>query len=153
MEPLVYHPTLLPGSEAYARHKPEMVRAATAAFAEPRFKADVLKVEIPVDLDYVAGFGAPVMSREAALDAFRACAEAANGIDLVYLSAGVTFERFEASLKMAVEAGVTFQGFMCGRAIWSDAVDVFGEGGETVLRKWLQETGVMRLQRLIEAVS
>lgn len=153
MEPLVYHPTLLPGSEAYARHKPEMVRAATAAFAEPRFKADVLKVEIPVDLDFVAGFGAPFMSREAALDAFRACAKAANGIDLVYLSAGVTFERFEASLKMAVEAGVPFQGFMCGRAIWSDAVDVFGEGGETALRKWLQETGVVRLRRLIEAVS
>jgi len=153
MEPLVYHPTLSSGTEAYARLKPEMVRATTKVFATPRFKADVLKVEVPVDMDFVEGFGAPIMSREAALDAFRASAEAANGIDLVYLSAGVTFERFESSLKMAVEAGVPFQGFMCGRAIWSDAVGIFGEGGEAALRAWLERTGVERLRRLIEAVG
>ena len=153
MEPLVYHPTIKAGSEAYARIKPDLVRRATAVFAEPRFQADVLKVEIPVDLSFVEGFGAPVMSRSEALDAFQAAAAAANGIDLVYLSAGVTFERFEASLAMAREAGVSFSGFMCGRAIWSDAVDVFGKGGEDTLRAWLTDTGTDRLARLIAALG
>lgn len=155
MEPLVYHPTLTPGSEAYARAKPGMVRRATEVFADPKFCADVLKVEVPVDLDFIEGFGASVMRRDEALDAFRdaAAAAAARGVDLVYLSAGVTFERFEASLKMAAEAGVDFRGFMCGRAIWSDAVDVFGTGGEARLRAWLRDTGRLRLARLIAALK
>lgn len=153
MEPLVYHPTLKQGSEDYARAKPDLVRRATATFADPRFQADVLKVEVPVDLDFVEGFGAPVFTHADALDAFRTAGAAANGIDLVYLSAGVTFERFEASLNMAVEAGVSFSGFMCGRAIWSDAVGIFGAGGEDALNVWLRDVGTQRLGRLIEAVG
>jgi tagatose 1,6-diphosphate aldolase len=152
MEPLVYHPTVAPGSAEYSALKPGLVTRATAAFADPRFNVDVLKVEVPVDLAFVEGFGAPEMSRAQALDAFGA-AEAANGIDLVYLSAGVAFEAFEASLKMAGEAGVDFAGFMCGRGIWSDAVGIFGERGGAGLRAWLQDTGRARLARLIIALD
>ncbi|GAB5447603.1 tagatose 1,6-diphosphate aldolase [Gymnodinialimonas sp.] len=153
MEPLVYHPTVAPGSADYARIKPDLVRRATEVFAAPRFQADVLKVEIPVDLDFVEGFGEPMMSRSAALQAFRDAAAPAAGIDLVYLSAGVTFDRFDASLAMAKEAGVAFRGFMCGRAIWSDAVGVFGEKSEAALRDWLAETGRARLARLIKTLK
>ncbi len=153
MEPLVYHPTLSPGTKDYARIKPDLVRRATEVFAQDRFQADVLKVEIPVDLDFVEGFGAPVLSRKDALDAFGTAAQAAGGIDLVYLSAGVTFERFEASLAMAREADSAFAGFMCGRAIWSDAVGIFGAGGEGALRTWLSDTGRVRLHRLIAVLG
>ena len=153
MEPLVYHPEIAAGTAAYAAIKPDLVRRATAVFAAPRFQVDVLKVEIPVDLNYVAGFGADVMSRAAALDAFRAAAASANGVRLVYLSAGVAFDWFEASLNLAVEAGVTFDGFMCGRAIWSDGVALFGAGGEPALRDWLANTGRARLHRLIAALD
>lgn len=153
MEPLVYHPTLKPGTHTYAAVKPDLVTRATQVFAQDRFQADVLKVEVPVDLDFVEGFGAPVMSLIEAQEAFRTAAAAAGDIDLVYLSAGVTFERFEASLSMAREAGVRFAGFMCGRAIWSDAVDIFGSGGETALRAWLQDVGRKRLRRLVEALG
>jgi tagatose 1,6-diphosphate aldolase len=153
MEPLVYHPTEKSGTAAYAALKPDLVRHTTAVFADPRFQVDVLKVEIPIDLNFVEGFGQPDMSRADALTAFRDAAAAANGVDLVYLSAGVAFEWFEASLKMAGEAGVQFNGFMCGRAIWSDAVALFGENGEKALRAWLEDTGRMRLGRLIEALG
>ena len=71
----------------------------------------------------------------------------------MYLSAGVSFEWFESSLKLAVEAGVKFNGFMCGRALWSDAVEIFGNGGESELRSWLQDVGLTRLERLVKAVS
>ena len=153
MEPLVYHPTIEPGTAEYARIKPEMVRAATQLFAEPRFHADVLKVEVPVDLNFVEGFGAAQMSREEALEAFRVAAAPASEHGLVYLSAGVPFEWFEASLQLASEAGVKFSGFMCGRALWSDAVDVFGSGGDAELRQWLNDVGVARLARLIKALD
>lgn len=152
MEPLVYHPTLKPGSKEYALLKPDLVRRATEEFAQPRYHADVLKVEVPVDLDFVEGFGEAVMSQTEALDAFRRAAEPAKNHQLVYLSAGVPFERFEASLKMARTAGVDFNGFMCGRALWSDAVDIYGEHGDTKLRSWLEETGRTRLDRLIAAL-
>ncbi len=153
MEPLVYHPTIEPGTAEYARIKPGLVMQATQLFAEPRFHADVLKVEVPVDLNYVEGFGEARMSREEALEAFRAAAAPASEHDLVYLSAGVAFEWFEASLQLASEAGVKFSGFMCGRALWSDAIEVFGKGGEHELRQWLADTGVARLQRLIKALD
>lgn len=153
MEPLVYHPTIQPGTPEYAAIKPDMVRRATEVFADPRFQVDVLKVEIPVDLDFVEGFGTPLMTRAAALQAFRDAATPAKGIGLVYLSAGVAFDRFEASLRMAVEAGVEFDGFMCGRAIWSDAVAIFGHEGEDALRAWLQKTGRARLARLVATLG
>ncbi|MEP3846612.1 MAG: tagatose 1,6-diphosphate aldolase [Paracoccaceae bacterium] len=153
MEPLVYHPTIAPGTAEYAKLKPDLVRRATAVFADPKFQVDVLKVEIPVDLNFVEGFGQPLMSRADALGAFRDAAAAANGIDLVYLSAGVAFEWFEASLKMAREAGVDFAGFMCGRAIWSDGVALFGAQGEDALREWLADTGKSRLAKLIAALG
>lgn len=153
MEPLVYHPTLAPGTAAYAAAKPDLVRRATEVFTGPRFKVDVLKVEVPVDLAFVEGFGAADMSRNDALEAFRRAAAPAEGKGLVYLSAGVAFEAFEASLEMANEAGVSFDGFMCGRAIWSDAVAIFGTDGEAGLRDWLADVGRARLTRLVNALD
>lgn len=153
MEPLVYHPVIAPGSAEYAALKPDLVRRATETFAAPRFQVDVLKVEVPIDLNFVEGFGAPQMSRDHALQAFRDAAEAAGDVDLVYLSAGVAFDWFEASLKMAREAGVEYRGFMCGRAIWSEAVAVFGAQGEPALRAWLADIGHHRLTRLIAALE
>ncbi len=148
MEPLVYHPRIAPGSPGYATIKPDLVRRAVATFAAPRFQIGVLKVEVPVDLGFVAGYGTPLMPRETALAAFRAAAAEAGTIPLVYLSAGVPFDWFEASLVMAKEAGVTFAGFMCGRAIWSDAIKIFGAKGEEAMRDWLADVGMTRLKRL-----
>ncbi|MEM8915546.1 MAG: tagatose 1,6-diphosphate aldolase [Pseudomonadota bacterium] len=152
MEPLLFSRTSEQGTLAYARRKPELVRRATEAFAKPRFSIDVLKVEIPVDLNFVDGFGESILSRQETLEAFRNAAAAAGDTPLVYLSAGVSFDRFEASLELAGEAGVTFAGFMCGRAIWSDAVEVFGREGETGLRDWLSDVGIDRLKKLIAAL-
>lgn len=153
MEPLVYHPVVASGTVDYAALKPDLVRRATAVFADPRLQVDVLKVEVPVDLNFVEGFGTAAMSRDDALAAFRTAAAAAGEVDLVYLSAGVPFEWFEASLQMAREAGVNYRGFMCGRAIWSDGVGIFGKDGEDALRAWLHDTGRARLTRLIAALA
>jgi len=153
MEPLVYDRQIASGSVEFAKIKPDLVRRATELFAEPRFQVDVLKVEVPVDLNYVEGFGEPHRNHQQVLDAFRDAAAPASELELVYLSAGVSFEWFEASLKLASEAGVNFSGFMCGRALWSDAIAVFGTGGELELRDWLKRVGTARLKQLIEALA
>lgn len=151
-EPLVYDEALSDrASLDFARFKPELVRSATETFADPSFGVDILKVEIPVNLAFVEGFGSGEISREQALRAIREAAAAAQSIPIVYLSAGVSFEWFEASLALAREAGVQAAGFMCGRAIWQDGIEAFGRGGPAALTAWLESEGVTRLGRLKEA--
>lgn len=153
MEPLVYHPTFAPGTAGFAAVKPDLVRRAVETFSHPRFGVQTLKIEVPVDMAYVAGFGQPQRSREEALAAFRRITAAARGLPVVFLSAGVPFDVFEASLRLARESGARFDGFMCGRALWSEAIQVFGEHGESAMVDWLMTTGRARLARLIAAVE
>lgn len=153
MEPLVYHPAHAPGTAAFAALKPDLVRRAVATFSDPRFQVHTLKIEVPVDLAFVEGFGKAQRRRAEALTAFRSVAAAARGLRLVFLSAGVPFERFEASLALARASGARFDGFMCGRALWSEAVAIFGAQGEAAMVAWLGETGRARLARLIAAVE
>ena len=53
---------------------------------------------------------------------------------------------------MAGEAGTPYGGFMCGRAIWTDAIGIFGARGELAMVEWLADTGRSRLRRLIAAL-
>ncbi|MEP2531495.1 tagatose 1,6-diphosphate aldolase [Shimia sp.] len=153
-EPIVYDRAIPDGTSAdYAMVKPELVRAATQAFADPKFGVDILKVEIPVNFNFVEGTGAPLMSRADAERAFVSAAEAAGDIPLLYLSAGVTFEQFRDALSFSRNAGVDALGFMCGRAIWSDAIGIFGAQGPAAMERWMQTTGRARLADLKEAIA
>ena len=149
MEPLVYDPIKRPGSLDYAYLKPQLVENATKTFSNPKFNINYLKVEVPVDLSFVEGFGDPIIKQKEAIKFFKDASIAASGIPLLYLSAGVSFEWFKASLNMAIKAEVDCSGFMCGRAIWSEAIKVFGEQGEEGLKSWLNTTGQNRLNELI----
>ncbi len=149
-EPIVYDRALPDGASAdYALAKPGLVRAATERFAAPKFNIDILKVEIPVSIAHVG----TTMSEAQAKDAFQQAAAAAGGIPLLYLSAGVTFEQFRDALKMARDAGVEARGFMCGRAIWSNAIDIFGAEGPAAMARWMATTGRDRLARLKDAIT
>ena len=149
MEPLVYDPIKRPGSLDYAYLKPQLVENATKTFSNPKFNINYLKVEVPVDLSFVEGFGDPIIKQKEAIKFFKDASIAASGIPLLYLSAGVSFEWFKASLNMAIKAEVDCSGFMCGRAIWSEAIKVFGEQDEEGLKSWLNTTGQNRLNELI----
>ena len=149
MEPLVYDPIKRPGSLDYAYLKPQLVENATKTFSNPKFNINYLKVEVPVDLSFVEGFGDPIIKQKEAIKFFKDASIAASGIPLLYLSAGVSFEWFKASLNMAIKAEVDCSGFMCGRAIWSEAIKVFGEQGEEGLNSWLNTTGQNRQNELI----
>jgi tagatose 1,6-diphosphate aldolase len=148
-EPIVYDRAIPDGQSAdFARAKPGLVRAATETFAAPGFDIDILKVEIPVSMPHLGS----VTDTETAA-AFRAAAEAAGDIPLVYLSAGVTFDQFREALALSRKAGVRAKGFMCGRAIWSDAIGVFGAEGPAATARWMETIGRDRLRRLKEAIA
>ncbi|MDB6177736.1 tagatose 1,6-diphosphate aldolase [Paracoccus sp. Z330] len=153
-EPIVYDRAIPDSASAeFADRKPDLVARATRIFAQPEFNIAILKVELPVNLDFVEGIGTARMSRNDAEAAFRNAAEAAGDVPLLYLSAGVTFEQFEAGLKLARAAGVNMAGFMCGRAIWSDAIAVFGAEGPEAAERWMADEGLRRLRLLGEALA
>lgn len=137
------------GSVEFAKVKPRKVNEAMKLFSEPRFNVDVLKVEVPVNMKYVEGFaeGEVVYTKEEAAQHFKD-QDAATQLPYIYLSAGVSAELFQETLKFAHEAGAKFNGVLCGRATWSGAVQVYIEQGEDAAREWLRTTGFKNIDDL-----
>src|SRR6266702_3941161 len=136
----------------FARVKPSRVKEYMQEFSKPGYGVDVLKVEIPVNMAYVAGTqantdGEVAYSREEAKQFFRDAA-AASQVPFIYLSAGVSDEVFLESLELAAEADTPFFGVLCGRATWQDGIPVYAKGGSSALRSWLEEKGVQNIQAL-----
>ncbi len=140
----------------YAVKKPEIVARSMEEFSKPQYKVDVLKVEIPVNTQYVEGTrvykGQKAYSREEALDHFRRAAALAKK-PFIYLSAGVSNEQFVESLHLAAEAGVDFSGVLCGRATWKEGIPVYAKQGLKALESWLQEDGVRNINTVNEAIK
>ena len=72
----------------------------------------------------------------------------AAGCPFVFLSAGVTLEAFAEGLELAGKAGVPYGGYLCGRAVWRPAIEIFGKGGSAALADWAKGEGRERLRRL-----
>ena len=104
-------------SKAYAQRKPEKVIGLMKEFSKPQYKVDVLKVEVPVNMNYVAGFAKEeaVHTKEEAAAYFKAQSDATH-LPFIFLSAGVSASLFQETLVFAKEAGSTFNGVLCGRA-------------------------------------
>ncbi|HXR96858.1 MAG TPA: tagatose 1,6-diphosphate aldolase [Terriglobales bacterium] len=137
---------------AYAKQKPEIVRASIAEFSKDQYAVDVLKVEIPVNTKFVEGVpafaGQKAYSKAEALDHFRAAAAAARR-PFIFLSAGVSNSEFNQSLALATDSGVKFAGVLCGRATWKDGIAVYAEKGLAAFEQWLETKG----RENIEAVN
>ncbi|HXK60998.1 MAG TPA: tagatose 1,6-diphosphate aldolase [Acidobacteriota bacterium] len=136
----------------YARRKPEIVTRSMAEFSKDFYYVDVLKVEIPVDLQYTKGTrsfkgGEAAYSRDEAKELYRKAAEAAKR-PFIYLSAGVSNAQFLESIELALEAGVNFSGVLCGRATWKDGIPIYAQKGVSALRDWLSDEGVRNIEAL-----
>ncbi|CAM2787548.1 Tagatose 1,6-diphosphate aldolase [Streptococcus hyovaginalis] len=118
-------------------------------FSDPRFGVDVLKVEVPVNMNFVEGFaeGEVLYSKEEAAQAFRD-QEAATELPYIYLSAGVSAKLFQETLVFAAESGANFNGVLCGRATWAGAVEVYIKEGSEAARKWLRTEGFRNIDEL-----
>jgi tagatose 1,6-diphosphate aldolase len=112
----------------YAKRKPAIVTGSMAEFSKPQYKVDVLKVEVPVNSNFVEGGiafkGQAAYSRAEALDHFRHAASVAKK-PFIYLSAGVSNPQFIESLAMAAESGTDYSGVLCGRATWKDGMPIY----------------------------
>jgi tagatose 1,6-diphosphate aldolase len=141
----------------YAKKKPRIVTESIAEFSKDRYHVDVLKVEIPVNMKFVAGAtantsGQNAYTRDEAKRLFVDSAKAA-GRPYIYLSAGVSNEEFTESLALAAESGVKFSGVLCGRATWKDGIPIYARQGADAFRTWLESTGVENIGNVNAALK
>lgn len=139
----------------FAKKKPEVVIKSMQEFGKPQYNVDVLKVEVPVNAEFVQGSsvfkGQAAYSRKEALDHFRKASAIAEK-PFIYLSAGVSNPQFVESLNMAAEAGTDYSGVLCGRATWKDGIPVYGKHGVKALEDWLTGEGIQNINAVNEAI-
>jgi tagatose 1,6-diphosphate aldolase len=140
----------------YAKKKPEIVIQSMREFSKDRYGVDVLKVEVPVNMKFVEGAkvyaGQKAYSKKEATDLFRKAANVSSK-PFIYLSAGVSNAEFTEALELAGEAGVKFNGVLCGRATWKEGIPVYAKQGPEAFRKWLQTEGVKNINNVNERLK
>jgi tagatose 1,6-diphosphate aldolase len=140
----------------FAKLKPQVVIGSMEEFSKPQYKVDVLKVEVPINANYVEASsvykGQKAQSRAEALDLFRKAASAAKK-PFIYLSAGVGNAQFVEELGMAAEAGTDFSGVLCGRATWKEGIPIYGKQGAKALEDWLNTEGVKNIEAVNAAIK
>ena len=141
---------------AFARKKPAIVAQSMEEFSKPQYGVDVLKVEVPVNMAFVAGSrackGESAYTREEAKEHFRRAAASAKK-PFIYLSAGVSNDVFSETLELAGESGVKFSGVLCGRATWKDGIPVYAKKGARALEDWLADQGVKNIQNVNDRLN
>ena len=140
----------------FAKIKPQVVKQSMAEFSKPQYKVDVLKVEVPVNAEYVEGStvykGQTAYTRADALTHYREAAAIASK-PFIYLSAGVSNPQFIESLNMASEAGTDYSGVLCGRATWKDGMPIYAKQGAKALEQWMQTEGVKNIDSVNAAIK
>ena len=136
-------------SREYASLKPHKVNGAMREFSKPRYNADVLKVEVPVNMNFVEDYTSeePVYTADEARAYFKEQSEATH-LPFIYLSAGVSAKLFQETFVFSKESGSTFNGVLCGRATWKDAVAIFAKEGEEAAKAWLADQGRRNVEEL-----
>ena len=140
----------------FAKQKPQVVMGAMKEFSKSQYGVDVLKVEVPINANFVEGSsvykGQKAYSRSEALDYFRQAAAIAKK-PFIYLSAGVSNAQFVESLNMAAEAGTDYSGVLCGRATWKDGMPIYATKGAKALEDWLSTEGVKNINAVNAAIK
>jgi tagatose 1,6-diphosphate aldolase len=135
----------------YAKRKPEIVSCSMAEFGKEKYGIDVLKVEVPVQMEFVQGTkafkGEAAYTRAEALQHFRDAGSTTHK-PFIYLSAGVSNPVFTETLELATESGVAFNGVLCGRATWKDGIAVYAKQGAKAFEAWLKDQGVKNIENV-----
>lgn len=140
----------------FARKKPECVIKSMEEFSKDRYAVDIMKVEVPVNMAYVAGTrackGESVYTRDQAKEFFRKGAAVAKK-PFIYLSAGVSNDVFSETLDLAAESGTNFSGVLCGRATWKEGIPVYAKQGVKALKDWLADQGVKNIKNVNDRLA
>ncbi len=156
LEFIVYEEGMDEKSVEYATKKPSLVMEAMREFNKDRYGVDVMKVEVPIAMQFVEGTksfkGTKAYTRQEAKDLFQKASAVATK-PFIYLSAGVSNAEFSETLELAAESGVKFNGVLCGRATWKEGIPVYAKQGAAAFRTWLETEGVKNIQNVNERLK
>ncbi|OBX06497.1 tagatose-bisphosphate aldolase [Gallibacterium salpingitidis] len=152
LEILTYD-SLVSYKKEFEKLRPRKVIDAMKLFSESRFNVDVLKVEVPVNMNFVEGFGSEVLYTQAQAKSFFKEQSESTHLPFIFLSAGVSPELFQETLKFAKSAGSHFNGVLCGRATWAGAAEVFKTTDAENAKVWLLDQGVKIIKQLNVVLS
>lgn len=138
-------------SPEFARRKPDLVIRSAAEFSQPTYKVDILKLEFPAQLRWTQEFSTGTfdgVERQAVytlgeVREFCRQLDEAAGAPWVILSAGVDIEEFLIQVDLATEARAS--GFLCGRAIWKEAINLYPD--TVKMEQWLDTQGTYNFVR------
>lgn len=74
-------------------------------------------------------------------------------VPFIFLSAGVSTEMFNETLRFAKEADSKFNGVLCGRATWAGASDAYHKGGFEAVEEWMETVGTENIKTLSAVVN
>ncbi|MDQ8377629.1 tagatose 1,6-diphosphate aldolase [Enterococcus faecium] len=137
-----------PSSLAYAKVKPHKVIEAMREFSKERYQVDVLKVEVPVNIRFVEGYGQETCCSQSEASAYFYEQSKVTEQPFIFLSAGVNAALFQDTLRFAKQSGSTFNGVLCGRATWAKGVAPFVTEGEKKASSWMLEEGKQNIKEL-----
>ena len=160
LEIITYDPTGRLSLMEFARRRPTLIGGAVSEFSQPRYRVDVLKLELPVSAKLLkgdSGHGFEALPHAEALRQTREALASARQ-PVVFLSGGVGVGEFIAGIELAAESGVSFHGALCGRAIWNGGVEAYSQAGgrngaEARLERWLSEEGAANLAAVRDCVA
>ena len=141
-------------SAEFAKVKPHKVNKAMEEFSKPQYNVDVLKVETPVNMNFVEGYSEDevVYTKEEAAQYYKEQDETTH-LPYIFLSAGVSAELFMRTLEFAQESGSTFNGVLCGRATWKGVVEPYAKEGVEAAREWLRAEGTENITELNKVIE
>ena len=151
-EPLLYYDE---GTEidyqSYLLKKPVYIKYLYKEFSKEEYQIDIIKIEFPFNEAQVNGFEndgiSSIYSYENCSEIMRECFGNSK-IPFVFLSAGMKFNNFLHSLELAKSSKIDFLGFLCGRSIWQDSIDIFCKSGQDSFMDWINLEGKQRVQKL-----
>ena len=140
----------------FAKKKPEIVKAYMKEFSNPRYGVDVLKLEVPINMQCVEGTksfkGQKAYTVDEAKKHLQESAKMTN-LPFIYLSAGVSNAEFIETLELVGASGVKFNGVLCGRATWKDGIAIYAQHGAKAFHDWISTEGVKNIDNVNKALQ
>ena len=140
----------------FAKKKPEIVKEYMREFTNDRYGVDVLKLEVPINMQFVEGTksfkGQKAYTIDEAKKHFQESAKATTK-PFIYLSAGVSNAEFIETLELVAASGVKYNGVLCGRATWKDGISIYATQGPEAFHKWISSEGVKNIQNVNKALE
>ena len=151
-EPLLYYDSNSGLShEEFCKKKPQYIKYFYSEFSKQEYFIDIIKIEFPFNEDEVKGFES---NNNKNFYSNNDCQNILQDVfydskvPFVFLSAGMKFNNFYNSLSLAKSSGIDFTGFLCGRSIWYDAINIFSCDSNEKFINWILNEGKSRLVKL-----